>query len=136
MMKKTFLALSLLMLLSPQVLAVNVQQMKQRLNNSTQTPEQVLLATSQNIICKTDKKPICYCEAVIIDTEKVFAITKVTRPEANKTYYILYQHKDNKWNPLYSRTMDLLSLKKWKDDHVMIPDPVAKRLISKLQALR
>lgn len=134
MMKKTFLALSLLMLLSPQVLAVNVQQMKQRLNNSTQTPEQVLMATSQSIICKADKKPVCFCEAVFIDSG--YAITKVTRPEDHKAYYIVYQHKDNKWNPLYSRTTDLLSLKKWKDDHVMIPDPVAKRLISKLQAVR
>ncbi len=133
-MNRAFFALSLLLVLSPSALAVNVQQMKQRINNSTQTPEQVLIASAQSIICKADKKPICYCEAVFIDSG--YALTKVTRPEANKSYYILYQNKDGKWNPLYSRTMDLLNLNKWKADHVLIPDPVAKRLISKLQALR
>ncbi|PKL77740.1 MAG: hypothetical protein CVV27_04660 [Candidatus Melainabacteria bacterium HGW-Melainabacteria-1] len=132
---RRILPLSLLFLmLSPSALAINVQQMKQRIDNSISGKDQVLAAASEKIICKGDKKPICYAEAVLTDSG--FALVKVMRPEDAKAWYILFQQQGKAWKPLHSRTLDKLSLSKFKADHVMIPDPVAKRLIQKMQPLR
>lgn len=113
---------------------LNVQQMRQRINNVIAGKDQVLAAAAEKIICKTDKKPICYADAVLTDSG--YALVKITRPEDDKAYYILFHNQTDGWKPLYSRTMQFLSLAKWKSDKVMIPDPVASRLIQKMQALR
>lgn len=129
-----FVLLSASLVMTTPANAITVQQMKQRINNVTASKEQLLMALSEKIICKGDKKPICYSEAPIF--EGSFAITKVSRPEDDKYYYILYQGLPSGWKPLYSRTMEFLNLDKWKMDKVPIPDPVARVLIQKLQALR
>ena len=114
--------------------AITVQQMRQRINNTVATNEQLLAASAEKIICKGQKKPICYAEGIFVDSG--FALVRVTRPEDEKAYYIVYQNKPEGWMPMYSRTMDLLSLAKWKADKVAIPDPVANRLIQKMLPLR
>lgn len=131
---KRFLVLAAIAGLAMPAQAVNLQQMRQRVNNAISGKDQVLAKLSEQIICKEDKKPICYCEAVFTDSG--YALTKVTRPEEQKAYYILFQAAGQNWKPLYSRTLDKLSLAKWKTDKVLIPDPVATRLIQKMQPLR
>ena len=132
-LRQGMLLLAVLLIAAPAG-ALNVQQMKQRVNNAINGKDQVLAGLSEKIICKGDKKPICYAEAVFTDAG--FALVKVTRPEDSKAWYILFQSQANGWKPLYSRTMDKLTLAKWKADKVMIPDPVATRLIQKMQPLR
>lgn len=126
-----FLALSLV---AGPAGALNVRQMKQRVNNAVAGNDQVLAAVAEKIICKTDKKPICYAEAVFTDSG--YAIVKITRPEDSKAYYMLFQNIPSGWKPIYSRTMEFLTLAKWKADKVQIPEPIAIRLIQKMQPLR
>lgn len=127
---------ALALLLAGPAQANDVLNVKQRLNKAQSGGDEGLVKTaSEKIICKTDKKPICYAEAAFLDAG--YALTKVTRPEEDKAFFILFQKQDGgSWKPLYSRSLDLLSWPKLKADRVTIPEPVAKRLIQKMQALR
>ena len=121
--------------LAPSVQAANtVTQIKNRLNNATAKPEQVLAGLSDKIICKTDKKPICYTEHVLI--EERFALTLVTRPEENKHYFILFENTGKtSWKALFSRTLEHMNVPKWKKEKLQIPEPIAIKLIQKAKAL-
>lgn len=133
-MRRILFALLALSLAAGPASALNVRQMKQRVNNAIAGNDQVLASAAEKIICKTDKKPICYAEAVFTDSG--YAIVKITRPEDSKAYYMLFQNIPSGWKPIYSRTMEFLNLAKWKADKVQIPEPIAIRLIQKMQPLR
>lgn len=113
--------------------AVNVQQMKQRLDRAVDKPVQQVNAQAEKIICKTERKPICYADGTVI--EEGYALVRVHRPEG-PSYFVLFQQKNNAWKPIYSRKIEKLSLPLWKADKVHISDTLAARMIQKLQALR
>ncbi|MGV3523625.1 MAG: hypothetical protein ACO1RX_05340 [Candidatus Sericytochromatia bacterium] len=113
--------------------AVNVQQMKQRLDRAVDKPVQQVNAKAEQIICKTERKPVCYADGAVI--EAGYALVRITRPEG-QSYFVLFQQKDNAWKPIYSRKLEKLSLSLWKADKVHISDTLAARMIQKLQALR
>jgi len=113
--------------------AIDVQHMQKRLNNTVQTPAQVVSQAAEKIICKTDKKPICYANGAVFDGD--FALVRVHRPEG-RSFFMLFQKRENTWQPIYSRPMESLNWEKWQADQVLISDLVAQRLIKKLQAVR
>lgn len=112
--------------------AVDIQHMKQRIDNTVNRPEQLVTKAAEKIICKQDKKPVCYANGVV--AEERFMLVRVHRPQGRDFYMLFYQ--DNKqWKPIYSRPMDQLDAAQWHRDAVAIPQNVAQSLIRKLQAL-
>lgn len=113
--------------------AVNVQQMKQRVDRAVDKPAQDVNKLAEQIICKTERKPICYANGTVLDAG--YALVRIHRPEG-QSYFVLFQQKDKAWKPIYSRKLERLSLALWKADKVHISDTLAARMIQKLQALR
>lgn len=119
----------------PVYATTDIQIMKQRLNDTVAKPEQVLAQKAEQIICKTDKKPVCYSEVVFIDSN--YGLSLIKRPEDQKIYYVLFEFAQGKgWFPIFSRTIEHLSWPKWKAAKVHIPEPVASRLIQKAKTVR
>lgn len=116
----------------PQALAVDIQHMKRRIDNTVNRPEQQVAKTAEKIICKQDKKPVCYANGVV--AEDRFMLVRVHRPQGRDFYMLFYQN-DKQWKPIYSRPMTQLDAAQWQREAVAIPPNVAKSLIRQLQAL-
>lgn len=124
------LALGLGLMLPVQ--AVDIQHMQQRLDHTINQPEQRVSQTAEAIICKHDKKPVCYANGVV--KEGHFMLVRVHRPEA-RDFYMLFYQDESQWKPIYSRPMTQLDAAQWKRDKVAIPEQFAHQLIKQLLAL-
>lgn len=125
-------------LLAPQAQAISIQHMQQRLDRAENKPEKIVREYAEKLVCKQDKKPVCYASAVVFDGDRNFhfALVKISRPELHDGYLLLLQEGKDKWKAIHAGLMSQLSLAHWKAKKVHISDLIAARLIQKLSTAR
>lgn len=124
--------------LTTQAQAINTQHMQQRLDRAVDRPEAIVKGLAEKLVCKQDKKPICYASQAVFDGDQTFqfALVKISRPEKQDGYILFQGQGPEKWVPIHAGLYDQLELTKWKAKKVYISDIIAQRLIQKLKTAK
>lgn len=110
----------------------DIRNLKNRLEQAQDSPKQRLMAQAEQPICKGDRKPVCYTEALI--ASKGWALLRITRPEDNLLYFVLMRKMpDETWKMVLYGDHAKLSVDYLKAQSARMPDDLARKMIAELK---
>jgi hypothetical protein len=110
----------------------DLSNFKGRMNKALDTPREKLKAMAEQPVCKGDKKPICYTEAMVIS--QGWGMVRITRPEADKHYFVLLQAMpDATWKIALKGPIEKLTVEHLNLEQTLIPTKLAKKMIAALK---
>lgn len=107
----------------------DIRNLQNRLNRAVDQQGQIVKGKAQKLVCKTQKKPVCYASKVVY--ERNFALVRVQHADRGD-FFVLLHKKGKQWRARYAKSFKRLSLSAWRSDRAPVPEPVAKKLIAKL----
>lgn len=110
----------------------DIRNLKNRLEKAQDSPKQRLMAQAEKPICKGERKPICYTEALV--ASKGWALLRITRPEDHLLYFVLLRKKpDETWKIVLYGDHAKLSVDHFKVQNARMPDDLAQKMIAELK---
>ncbi|MGE3723996.1 MAG: hypothetical protein AB7I41_00485 [Candidatus Sericytochromatia bacterium] len=110
----------------------DIRNLKNRLEKAQDSPKQRLMAQAEQPVCKGDRKPVCYTEALV--ASKGWALLRIARPEDNLLYFVLLRKMpDETWKIVLYGDHAKLSVDHFKVQNARMPDDLAKKMIAELK---
>lgn len=110
----------------------DIRNFKNRLEKAQDSPKQRLMAQAEQPVCKGDRKPVCYTEALV--ASKGWALLRIARPEDNLLYFVLLRKMpDETWKIVLYGDHAKLSVDHFKVQNARMPDDLAKKMIAELK---
>lgn len=110
----------------------DIRNLKNRLEKAQDSPKQRLMAQAEQPICKGERKPVCYTEALI--ASKGWALLRIARPEDNQLYFVLLRKMpDETWKIVLYGDHAKLSVDYLKAQSARMPDDLARKMIAELK---
>jgi len=93
--RRSLFSLTVLIGLALPANAVNIQNMKKRIEKSTAPPGHAIQQLAQKLACKTRQKPFCFADGHAVITR--FGLVNIRRPEEDDLFLFFEEAASKKW---------------------------------------